>query len=593
MSAEEFKKQGNAAFVAKDYEKASELFTKAIEASEAPNHVLYSNRSACFTSLKKFNEALNDANECVKINPAWSKGYNRVGAAYFGLGKLDEAEQGYKKALEIDMSNKAAQDGLEQVQKAQKSQQQPDLGFGQMFSDPNMIEKLKNNPKTAELMKDPQLVSKVLQFQSNPQMMGPEILQDPRMMTIMAAMLGVDLSMGGDSNGQEPAAPSKEAPATKETASEAESAKPAPEAKAAPSASSAEASSSATADAEPMEVDEPQPEQDSKKNADAEKAEGNKFYKARKFDEAIEHYNKAWDLHKDVTYLNNRSAAEYEKGDYEQAIKTLTEAVEQGREMRADYKLISKSFARIGNAYLKLEDFKKAIEFYQKSLTEHRTPEILTKLRNCEKEQKVREAQAYIDPEKAEEARLQGKEYFTKGDWPNAVKAYTEMTKRAPEDARGYSNRAAALAKLMSFPEAIKDCDMAISKDPNFIRAYIRKATAQIAVREFASAIETLDAARAKDTELNNGANVREIDQLYIKASQQRFQPQDPNETPEQAYARALKDPEVASIMQDPVMQSILSQAQQNPAALQEHMKNPEVFNKIQTLIAAGIIRTR
>lgn len=178
---------------------------------------------------------------------------------------------------------------------------------------------------------------------------------------------------------------------------------------------------------------------------------------------------------------------------------------------------------------------KKAIEFYQKSLTEHRTPEILTKLRNCEKELKKQETEAYIDPEKAEEARLQGKEYFTKGDWPNAVKSYTEMIKRAPEDARGYSNRAAALSKLMSFPEAIKDCNVAISKDPNFIRAYIRKATAQIAVREFVSAIETLDEARTKDSQINNGANAREIDQLYIKASQQRFQPEDVNESPEQA----------------------------------------------------------
>lgn len=593
MSAEEFKKQGNAAFVAKDFEKAAELFSKAIESSETPNHVLYSNRSACYTSLKKFKEALEDAEECVKINPTWSKGYNRVGAAQYGLGNLDDAEKEYKKALEIDSSNKAAQEGLEQVQKTQNArQQQPDLGFGQLFNDPNMIEKLKSNPKTAELMKDPQLVSKVLQFQSNPQMMGQEVMKDPRMMTIMAAILGIDLNMGAGDEPKEPATQQKEAPkeAPKEQATEAakpEATKPAPEAK------KSTAESDLSADADKMEVDEPEPEQDSKAKADAEKAEGNKYYKARKFDEAIEHYNKAWDLHRDVTYLNNRSAAEYEKGDYEQAIKTLTEAVDQGREMRADYKLISKSFARIGNAYLKMDDLKKAIEFYQRSLTEHRTPEILTKLRNTEKELKLREAKSYIDPEKAEEARLQGKEFFTKGDWPSAVSAYTEMIKRAPEDARGYSNRAAVLAKLMSFPDAIKDCDVAISKDPNFVRAYIRKASAQIAVREFAPAMETLDAARAKDLEINKGANAREIEQLYVKASQQRFKPEDPNETPEQAYARALKDPEVAAIMQDPVMQSILSQAQQNPAALQEHMKNPAVFSKIQTLIAAGIIRTR
>lgn len=86
LTADEYKQQGNAAFTAKDYDKAIELFTKAIEVSETPNHVLYSNRSACYTSLKKFSDALNDANECVKINPSWSKGYNRLGAAHLGLG---------------------------------------------------------------------------------------------------------------------------------------------------------------------------------------------------------------------------------------------------------------------------------------------------------------------------------------------------------------------------------------------------------------------------------------------------------------------------------------------------------------------------
>jgi stress-induced-phosphoprotein 1 len=32
----------------------------------------------------------------------------------------------------------------------------------------------------------------------------------------------------------------------------------------------------------------------------------------------------------------------------------------------------------------------------------------------------------------------------------------------------------------------------------------------------------------------------------------------------------------VAGILADPVMRSILEQAQSNPAALQEHMRNPE-----------------
>lgn len=45
--------------------------------------------------------------------------------------------------------------------------------------------------------------------------------------------------------------------------------------------------------------------------------------------------------------------------------------------------------------------------------------------------------------------------------------------------------------------------------------------------------------------------------------------------------------------MSDPVMQSILQQAQENPQALQDHLKNPVVRQKIQKLINAGIIRTR
>jgi stress-induced-phosphoprotein 1 len=45
------------------------------------------------------------------------------------------------------------------------------------------------------------------------------------------------------------------------------------------------------------------------------------------------------------------------------------------------------------------------------------------------------------------------------------------------------------------------------------------------------------------------------------------------------------------AILQDPVMQSILQQAKNDPAALQEHMKNASVRMKIQKLIAAGVIR--
>jgi stress-induced-phosphoprotein 1 len=45
--------------------------------------------------------------------------------------------------------------------------------------------------------------------------------------------------------------------------------------------------------------------------------------------------------------------------------------------------------------------------------------------------------------------------------------------------------------------------------------------------------------------------------------------------------------------MSDPVMQQILQQAQEDPKALQDHLKNATIRQKIQKLMNAGIIKTR
>lgn len=573
MSADEYKAEGNKHFAAKEFDKAIDAFTKAIDALATPNHVLYLNRSAAEALLKQFDKALADAKECVKINPTWAKGYNRVGAAELGLGNLEDAKLAYQKALEIEPTNAMAKEGLDQaLHLIEARNATPDMGLGAIFSDPNLIENLKANPKTSKLMEDPELVAKLQQIQANPKANATQFLTDPRLMLIMAAMMGIDLDNLPD---QPPAGFEEKTKAEADAQAEAEASK-----------------STKAKEPEPAAKDEDVEMTDAAKvEADKYKAEANTLYKQRKFDDAIDLYNKAWDTYKDITYLNNRLAAEYEKGDYDAAIATCEKAVDEGREMRADYKLIAKAFARLGNTYLKKDDLELAIKAFDKSLTEHRTPDVLNKLRATQKELKKREADAYVDPEKAEEARLQGKEYFEKQDWPNAVKAYTEMIKRAPEDARGYSNRAAALAKLLSFPDAVEDCNKAIEKDPDFIRAYIRKANAQLMMKEYSQVMETLATARERDQALG-GKNAAEIDQLYNKAAAQRFQNIE-GETPEQTMERVLKDPEIVKILQDPVMQLILGQARDNPAALQEHMKNPDVAKKVNMLIAAGVIRTR
>ena len=313
----------------------------------------------------------------------------------------------------------------------------------------------------------------------------------------------------------------------------------------------------------------------------------------RDFDVAAQHYQKAWELHQDITYLNNLGAVYFEKGELDECIKTCEKAVEEGRSMLADYKLVAKAFGRIGSAYLKKDDLEHAITFFEKSLTEHRTPEILNKLRQTEKEQKERARQAYIDPAKAEEERNRGNTLYKEGDFPGSVQAYTESIKRNPSDPRGYTNRASAYTKLAALPEALKDAEEAIKVDPKFVKAYIRKSNVLFSMKEFTKALEAANAANEVDETIEGGPqHKREIQPLLTKCMQALYD-QRSGESDEQTLERAMRDPEVVGIMQDPVMQTILQQAQSNPAALQDHMKNPGIRAKIQKLIAAGIIRTR
>ncbi|KEY68445.1 hypothetical protein S7711_01219 [Stachybotrys chartarum IBT 7711] len=574
-SADELKALGNKAIADKNFDDAIDKFTQAI-AIQPENHILYSNRSAAYASKKEWDSALQDAEKTIQIKPDWAKGYGRKGAALHGKGDLLAANDAYEEGLKHDANNAQLKSGLASVQKAMDQEGgggDPIGGIGQMFKDPNLIQKLASNPKTSSLLGDPSFMAKLQQMQQNPQA-TTELFSDPRMIQVLGVLMGVDMEMR-DSDPREDVNMSDAPPPS------AESSRSTP----------AQPKKAPEPEPEPEEVDEEALEKKKKKEeADKEKALGTENYKKRNFDEAIAHYSKAWEIYKDITYLNNLGAAYYEKGDYDKCIEACTQAIEEGRNIYADFKLIAKSYARIGSAYEKKGELDLAVENFNKSLTEHRTPDVLNKLRAAERAKIEAEKLAYIDPAKAEEAREEGNKKFKDMDFPGAVAAYSEMIKRAPDDPRGYSNRAAAFIKLFEFPSAVDDCNMAIKKDPKFIRAYIRKAQAYFGMRKYSECVDACTEAQEVDMAYHNGANAREIEQQQQKAYNAMYSARD-SETEEQTRERLMNDPEIMSIMQDPVMQSILQQAQSDPKALQEHMRNPSVRTKIQKLMAAGVIR--
>ena len=256
-----------------------------------------------------------------------------------------EALNAYEKAVKLEPSNAQAKAGIDSVKRASEAEARedglggdPSAGLGSFFNDPQLIQKLANNPKTSRLLADPDFMAKLQRIKQNPNAIGEE-MRDPRFLQVMGVLLGIDMQFGQPGDG----APSDDHPG--QGSREPEEDSPMPDA--GPStARYTQSDKNSRKEPEP----EPEPEDEeavakkkAKEEAEAEKKLGTECYKKRQFDDAIQHYSKAWDLHKDITYLTNLGAAQFEKGDYEGAIKSCQKAVEEGREMLADFKLIAKS----------------------------------------------------------------------------------------------------------------------------------------------------------------------------------------------------------------------------------------------------------
>lgn len=539
---EELKSKANAAFSAGKNDEAISLYTQAIGLDEK-NHVLYSNRSAAYAKSNKYEEALKDAEKCISLKPDFVKGYSRKGAALSFLKKYDEAISVYEEGLKIDPNNQQLLNDLETAQRDASG------GAGlNFFSDPQFLAQLMSNPKARELMKDPEtaMLMKMMQQQPN----NPSLLSNPKMMKLITLALGLDT---GDDNNQS-------------------------------SKMETEPPTSSTKKETPKTTEQPkqQAAHEQQSPAEAEKEKGNDAYKKKDFEAALNHYNKATELDpKNMTYYTNRAAVYFEQKRWDDCLKECEQAIEVGRENKADYKFIAKAYARMANVKTQEKDYAGALKFYDSSLSEHRNPDIIKKRQEIEKILKEQVRLSYINPEVAEEEKAKGNEYFQKADYPTALKHYTEAIKRNPTDAKLYSNRAACYTKLMEFRLALKDSEEGIKLDPNFIKCYLRKGHALMAMKDLGQAM----AAFGKALEIDS--NCQEAIDGYRQCTVRS------NEDPEEVRKRAANDPEIQEILGDPSMRMILEQMQNDPQALRDHLRNPAIAQKIQKLIDAGIIGIR
>ncbi|EFN74272.1 Serine/threonine-protein phosphatase 5 [Camponotus floridanus] len=105
--AEFFKEEANVYFKNQVYDKAIELYTKAIELNPSVA-VYYGNRSIAYLRTECFGYALTDASKAIELDRNYVKGYYRRAAAYMSLGKFKLALTDYRTVVKARPNDKDA-----------------------------------------------------------------------------------------------------------------------------------------------------------------------------------------------------------------------------------------------------------------------------------------------------------------------------------------------------------------------------------------------------------------------------------------------------------------------------------------------------
>lgn len=195
--------------------------------------------------------------------------------------------------------------GLKEVVDAKQADERGEgagaISLAKLFTDPQLFAKLAKNSRTAKHLADPSFVQKLQFFQQNPKAADSALQSDPRMIDVLGALMGLDMQGFSREEGSDELPPGVN---RADVSSPPTSPPPQPPQPAASSSKAPEPEPAPAKDEDVEMLDEE--EAAKKKEAEEEKKKGAEAYKARDFDNAIAHFQKAWDVYpKDITFLTN------------------------------------------------------------------------------------------------------------------------------------------------------------------------------------------------------------------------------------------------------------------------------------------------
>lgn len=351
-NTDRYKDTGNKALNEGRILEAIEEYSKGLEI-DSESHILYSNRSAARARNGEYAQALDDAEEVIRIQPKWAKGYSRKGTALQFLGRFDDAKLAFEQGLKLDPENAQLKKGLQECE-GELSGPATSQPLGNPFSELDVImPRLREDHRTKDHVEDPTYLAMLKDLGEDPLRLS-NYLHDDRLRLTLSALLGFDL--------QKPEEMSEDGPLDI----------PSPGGAPAPKDDISEEDESQIREVDPQKALE-------------QKNLGNECYKNENYAQAVKHYKEAvlYDP-TNITLYTNQAAVYLMMGKCKECRDTCFKALEVGKENNVSGEPIAKAYARIGKSFMKESKYDDAIEYLNKSLDEHKIQDTLDKLHECQ-----------------------------------------------------------------------------------------------------------------------------------------------------------------------------------------------------------------
>jgi len=145
----------------------------------------------------------------------------------------------------------------------------------------------------------------------------------------------------------------------------------------------------------------------------------------------------------------------------------------------------------------------------------------------------------------------------------------------------------AALVKIMDFNGAKRQIEEAIELDPKYVKAWARKGDIEVVMKENHKAMDSY----RKGIEIDPTNSACKEGLRKVTAQVNMGAANMSEEERKERAEHAMADPEIQSILQDPMIRQILQDFNENPNAAQAAMRDAGVRSKIEKLVASGILQ--